>query len=288
VDAQYQCVLLGTVRNTSLEELDISHNNEAVFEGLDEDNQEVAILSALMDVLKENKTLRRLNLEGNRCFRDTEDAGMVRLCEGIKANAQNGGNLEILNIMQNHFANGDPLPLETFPGLVSVVAAVRKHPTLTSLCGISSKQSVLRFGGVNCVGPIFELLADEIRHHHHLKTIDLSNCPMDFQAEQCLGRAIASSGSLKRCTIASRTAATSTGVDIDIGFSSADIMQRAKERAFDQRCSFASFVQGCAYLGSAPVRLISEYLWGTGHMAMKFLKYKKYHSINSSSEEEED
>lgn len=275
----------GTAQNAFLEEIDLSHN-VAVVAAADEIEDDLSpIMNALVGVLRENKVIRSINIEGNQCFRGNGDDRMMLLSEGIKANAQNSGNLEVLNIMQNQFAYGSYEAEENFPSLTAAVATVKKHPKLSSLCGLRPTQTVFRLSGVNCAGPIFTLLADEIRLHHHLKVVDFVNCSVDVDAATYIGDAIQSNGSLKKCLVSELNSGLHQGQGIR------NILVSGMSRAFDQRCTFANFVHGCGFLGSAAVRLISEYLWGCGPISIKYLKYKKYYPsdiISTSTPNETD
>jgi hypothetical protein len=206
---------------------------------------------------------------------------MLTLADAIKANAAIKGSLRSLNIIDNcyhscfgkpssywspecyasHLANCESCPATW---LNEVVREVAKHPTMTSLFGLDPQVRSLKLEvGSSASSPLMWALFREISRHQKLERLDLSavHCAQD---EMRSLSAWLSCNSLLRVIRVSQYSP----------YEEQSVFCQSREVSFESRVAAAVFMRGCSRLGGGALRHITEFLYGEGPQAHRFLKYK--------------
>jgi hypothetical protein len=283
-----QCILEGLVHNTSLTTVDLSYNRK----NPPNDPPPIVLhtytefVVAFVMMLEGNLTLRHLSLEGNDLFGaavndimsdEFAPTVLLALTNCTQVSALKGGKLEVLNVIGNQLCDrscDDCKPLDfsssylcsshtcTRACLKNTIRALRSHPNKLTLCGLTPTQESLRVRGDLFLDAFSPVLSDEIERHHKLKMVDLSNAHIGGKSIVEIARGLSFSGTVKKCRLGEAEKENHR-----------NIIQAFKAKSYGQRCAAAVFTRGCCHLGAQPMRLISEYLWGSGPVASKYLEY---------------
>jgi len=274
-------IIFGLQSNSGLYELDLSGNVETSVTRYETTYatqcKVVEFSEALSHTLANNSTVGIINLDRNNIFGRNERSHLLvmkNLAQGIRRNALGAANLEQLIIMENYYHEcGDPdsfcgfdagFPCEAEECLNELISAVMAHPKCPTLCGIRPTQKSFEISAFG--SGLISLVAKEIQRHHMLKSVVSIDRKLCLKDVSVLSEAVSRSGSLKRCF------AVMHGSPLDDAIAE-KIIHEGRCTAFYQRCGFALFVRGCAHLGDAPIRIISEYIWGVGPLALSYMKY---------------
>lgn len=138
-----QSFFLGLAENLSITALDVSGNQLSGYVFGDNNNTIefcVHAITALSDGIARNKVLRTLNLSNNRLFGLSQDrhtgtegdlvpAAITKLAEGIEQNGSNGGQLRVINILENRLSStGEQSCTECIESFCRLHDVVRGNP----------------------------------------------------------------------------------------------------------------------------------------------------------------
>lgn len=321
-----QSFFLGMAENTSITALDMSGNQLTGYVFGDNNNTIefcLQAVTAISDGIARNKVLRCLNLSNNRLFGLSQDrhvgtegdlmpAAIVKMAEGIFQNGSEGGQLHVLNILENRLSSTCEqscgacidaycLMHDSFEGRVTempaftdaackkcrgteevelLLLAASSHPLLSSVLGIMPTAKHANLAALRCCDHTMRLLAQELVLNQTVTSVDLENNGISDRGVRVLMQAVQDNVALKRLRLpVPEPPGLSMKEREKFDEEAADIERRklfqaACLQSFNKRVTLAVFAHGFSYLGAAAVRSVLEYAVGPGDMVDTFLRWR--------------
>lgn len=321
-----QSFFLGMAENTSITALDMSGNQLTGYVFGDNNNTIefcLQAVTAISDGIARNKVLRCLNLSNNRLFGLSQDrhvgtegdlipAAIVKMAEGILQNGSEGGQLHVLNILENRLSSTCEqscgacidaycLMHDSFEGRVTemlaltdaacencrgteevelLLLAAASHPLLSSVLGIMPTAKHANLAALRCCDHTMRLLAQELVLNQTVTSVDLENNGISDRGVRVLMQAVQDNVALKRLRLpVPEPPGLSMKEREKFDEEAADIERRklfqaACLQSFNKRVTLAVFAHGFSYLGAAAVRSVLEYAVGPGDMVDTFLRWR--------------
>ena len=321
-----QSFFLGMAENTSITALDMSGNQLTGYVFGDNNNTIefcLQAVTAISDGIGRNKMLRCLNLSNNRLFGLSQDrhvgtegdlmpAAIAKLAEGIAQNGSEGGQLHVLNILENRMSStceqscgtcidtycqmhdsleGRVTDVPDFTDVACekcrgtkevelLLQATAGHPLLSSVLGIMPTAKHANLAALRCCDHTMRLLAQELMCNQTVTSVDLENNGISDRGVRVLMQAVQENVALKRLRLPMpEPPGLSMKEREKFDEEAADVERRklfqtACMRSFHKRVTLAIFSHGFSYLGAAAVRSVLEFAVGPGDMADSFLKHR--------------
>ena len=297
-----QHLMLGLAENKSLEYLDIS-NNEITgnknFENIYV-NYDIATVVAISNTLAKNSTLKYIDLSNNGLFGLQKNKfhenyismdAISHICDGIRMNALNNGQLIVINLLENKIDNcPDQCSLECNCGrekhVNELLEVKAKHPKLKSLIGLTytmydksfgyavsndevtnkiTGASHLNFSQINLDENLLKIIADEIKYNHYVTHLNLSHTNWTETGLNAVLRAVENNVILQQVSLGKSLCS-------NILEKESERIDEAFKAAFNLKIGIAIFLRGVPAIGDNASLHILSYLIGDGPQVYKFMK----------------
>jgi len=241
---------------------------------------------------------------------DLWTAAISAIAEGIEQNGKVGGNLQVLNLLENRLSSKQEqncqVCVSTYLALVEqldlvankrnakimthfmeipqcgkckgyaevtgLLEAAATHPRLTSLLGITPTTTHINLNSKRCCDQYMRLLEAELRKSHTIESCDIENNTLSPRGLDLLLGGVEESLALSSMRISPEEIIVGK-VTQEPQMTVAKIASAAKQ-SFHYRIMLAIFVHGFSHLGAASCRTILEFAIGPGPLIKRFLRHR--------------